>query len=156
MYLLHRETQEEVPVEILQISPAQVKKIMKTKQFEFNWLKEVHHQIYALRILESKEIVGLMALWDVPKEARFEIVLLELSKNNIGRNKILDRIAGCLIAFACRQAYKGYAGFVSLIPKTHLIEHYKKNYGFISFGKQLAVFKEKSEFLIQKYLSDDN
>jgi hypothetical protein len=63
---------------------------------------------------------------------------------------------GCLIAWACRLAFiKGYYGFVSLIPKTRLIEHYKNAYGFEQFGRQLAVDAEQSHSLIKKYLKNE-
>ena len=38
---------------------------------------------------------------------------------------------GCLIAFACREAFKrGYEGWVFLLPKTYLVQHYPSKYGF--------------------------
>ena len=41
-------------------------------------------------------------------------------------------VGGCLIAFACRESFKrGYEGWVFLVPKTNLIEHYHSNYGFL-------------------------
>jgi hypothetical protein len=40
-------------------------------------------------------------------------------------------VAGCLIAFACRESFKrGYQGWVFLVPKTYLLQHYPEKYGF--------------------------
>jgi hypothetical protein len=78
---------------------------------------------------------------------------VESSNDNKGKEKKIDRIAGCLLAFAAKLAFeKGYLGFVSLIPKTELIELYVKKYGFIAYGNQLAIEKQASINLIDKYL----
>jgi hypothetical protein len=45
-----------------------------------------------------------MALIDVPQEKRIEIKLLANSRENQGRNKLYNRVAGCLIAYACNLA----------------------------------------------------
>jgi hypothetical protein len=153
MYLHNRITKEDVAAEIITISVTDLKKIMKSAQFGFNWLKEIHNPIYGLRLIDSKEIVGLMALKDIPKELSLEIVLLESSKSNLGKDKLLDRIAGCLIAWACDAAFtKGYSGFVTLTPKTLLIAHYQQRYGFVRMGRQLVSLIDNSDLLISKYL----
>jgi hypothetical protein len=153
MYLENRITNEQIPVEIIEISIGDLKKIIKSGQFGFNWLKETQNPIYGLRLIDSKEVVGLMALRDIPKELSLEIVLLESSKSNLGKDKILDRIAGCLIAYACAEAFtKRYEGFVCLTPKTVLFQYYQKKYGFRQFGRQLATLFDNSTKLIFKYL----
>ena len=71
------------------------------------------------------------------------------------KNKKTGNIAGCLIAFACRESFKkGYGGFVSLMPKTELISYYK-NYGFVEAGTLLAIWEENSKKLITKYYRDE-
>ncbi len=153
MYLHNRVTNEDVPAEIIEIPVIHLKKIMKSAQFGFNWLKEIHNPIYGLRLMESQEIVGLMALKDIPKELSLEIVLLESSKSNLGKDKILDRIAGCLIAWACDYSFaKGYDGFIALTPKTLLVAHYQKRYGLVRMGKQLVSLIDNSNQLTSKYL----
>jgi hypothetical protein len=58
-----------------------------------------------------------------------EIELLEVGDENVGKKKKLDRIAGTLIAFACRESLKrGHEGYIFLTPKTKLIDHYKAKY----------------------------
>ena len=155
MHLIHQPTREKRLSEIKPITESALKRIAK-KSFSFDWLQETEHDIYALYIQNEKKIVGLMALKDRPDELRLEIILLESSKENVGENKEYERIAGCLIAFACRLAFsKGYYGFVSLIPKTRLIPHYQKAYGFTQFGRQLASDTYNSQQLIKKYLSNE-
>lgn len=97
-----------------------------------------------------------MHLKDYPQELRIEIKLLEVRKEMVGRKKTVTGIAGCLIAFACEQAFKkGYRGFVSLVPKTHLIAHYITKYGFSQYGRQLAIEGVKANQLIEQYLEDE-
>lgn len=94
-----------------------------------------------------------MSLIDYKKELRIEIHLLEKSKENKGANKKIENIIGCLIAHACQISFdNGYDGFVSLIPKTEIVNHYIKAYGFRYFGQQLAIEIEASRALIAKYL----
>ncbi len=82
--------------------------------------------------------------------------MLELSRENRGDFKVYDRLAGCLIAFACKLSFKeGFNGFVSLIPKTVLISHYMRKYFFSPMGAQLYVDGEISITLITDYLEND-
>ena len=97
-----------------------------------------------------------MSLVVVRSEFRVEIRLLESAKPNVGIEKEYDRIAGCLIAFACRLAFKlGFGGFVSLVPKTELIRHYMTKYHLFQMGKHLATDGENSVNLIAAYLEND-
>ena len=49
---------------------------------------------------------------------------------------------------------RGYYGFVSLEPKTMLVDHYQKKYGFRQFGRYLAIEAPVSQELVNKYLLD--
>lgn len=81
--------------------------LLTKKRYSFNWhsLKK-STTIYKLNIAGEKDILGVMALIDHPDEKRIEIKLLASSIENQGRNKKYERIAGCMIAFACRLARK--------------------------------------------------
>jgi hypothetical protein len=156
MFLINRENGQKIVSEIVAISESELSDILDYNNFEFDWQQETHYDLYALKISDNKNTVGLMALKDFKDELRTEIMLIESSKDNIGVSKTYSNIAGCLIAYACRLAFKkGYFGFVSLIPKTRLIEHYKNAYGFEQFGRQLAVDTEQSIRLIKQYLKNE-
>ena len=128
--------------------------IKKNNQFQFNWSKEKDNHIFKVRKIDDDEILGLISIIDFPKESRLEIHLLELSKENIGKKKKMDRIAGCLIAYVCDLSFqKNYGGFVSLISKTEIIDLYKKKYGFEEQGNHLYTHLDNSESLIKKYLA---
>ena len=84
------------------------------------------------------------------KRIKAEILPLDSEDSN---KKQYENVAGCLIAYCCRLSFeKGYDGFVSLVPKTQLIKHYQKMYGFEQFGRQLAVYSTIAERLILRHL----
>lgn len=92
----------------------------------------------------------------MPHDNRIHLNLLEIAKPYQGKGKEIDFIAGCLIAFAAELSIKrGYDGFVSLEPKTRLIDHYIDVYGFIRYGRYLAIEGEVSQSLVFNYLGDE-
>lgn len=156
MKLLHIQTQKFHEAEILHLQEEDYDKIAKSKQFEFDWRKErIKYKVYKIFRIEDKEqILGLISMIDIPQELRVQINLIELSKQNVGKDKTYGRIAGCLLAYACERSFEqSFGGFVSLIPKTKLIDHYCSEYGFRRFGRELALDYEESLALIQTYRS---
>ncbi|TPG36150.1 N-acetyltransferase [Flavobacterium pectinovorum] len=128
------------------------KKITKSNYY-FNWKTEQENDVYKLRIIDSEEILGLMSLINFPHEQRLQISLLTVSKENRGKNKKYDHIAGNLIAYACREAIKldGQDGCVSLHPKTKLKKHYMKKYGMADGGLQIFLEGLDLFILLKKY-----
>lgn len=140
----------------VKVSPITKKELKKLENFEFEWEKELRFEVFKLELTKTKEVLGLLSIEKLFEELRTEIRLLEISKPNIGKLKRYDRIAGILIAFACKESFiSGFYGFVSLIPKTRLIDHYINKYGFKQFGRHLSVELEMSENLMNKYLIDE-
>lgn len=94
-----------------------------------------------------------MGLIDWPGEKRIEIKLLASSVENIGKGKIYEGIAGCLIAFACRLAVDKYGAeaCVSLVPKTELIKHYMQKYHMLHAGWQLYLEGKELNKLLKEY-----
>ncbi len=128
--------------------------IKRSKQFSFDWNELNDKTIYKLTKKNDDEMLGLMCLTDIGEGWNaIKIELLEVGKANVGKDKKVDKIAGCLIAYACRESVKaGHEGWVFLIPKTELERHYRKKYGFIPFGVCLASDDLNSIKLIKKYL----
>ncbi len=156
MHLIHCRTQKKVRAKIELIELDELSALLKSGRFGFDWRAERKNDLYALTIEIAHETVGLMALKDVPAEFRLEILLLESSAENIGKSKVYDGIAGCLMAFACRLAFlKGYGGFVSLTPKTELEPFYRTAYGFQPYGRQLAIEGGAAILLIKKFLENE-
>ncbi|MCB0580936.1 MAG: hypothetical protein KDD10_16690 [Phaeodactylibacter sp.] len=155
MKLLSLETQKEIEAEILELEEKDYEKIKKSRRFEFDWANEREHHVFKIVKAreENPEILGLISIVNIPEEFRIHVNLIENSKENKGKHKKIDRIAGCLLAFAAQVSFeKGYLGFTSLVPKTTLIELYVKKYGFTQYSRQLAIERQDAINLIQKYL----
>lgn len=130
------------------------KKLTK-KRFSFSWKSlKSKAELYKLQIAGEDDILGVMALTDFPAEKRIEIKLLACATENIGKKKVYGGIAGCLIAFACRQAKVKYGllACVSLVPKTELKLHYIEKYKMLDAGWQLYLEGNPLNDIILKYL----
>jgi hypothetical protein len=163
MKLKERATGTEKEAVIERLTKKEVAAFKKSKRFRFNWKGCKDKEVYKIRLKESETIQGLLCLADHPAEGfeTLEIELLESAAENVGPQKEWEGVAGCLIAFACREAYKrGYGGSVFLVPKTALIAHYEAAYGFIHVpikgaGRPhglMTIEGELAQNLIRKYL----
>lgn len=155
MKLFNTETQKEFEAEVVALEEDDFSIIMDSNQFEFDWSTEMKYPIFKIIKADEaiSEILGLISIIDIPEEFRIHINLIENADDNKGKRKKVDKIAGCLLAFAIQISFeKGYLGFTSLIPKTQLIELYVKKYGFSQYGRQLAIERTAAINLIQKYL----
>ncbi len=156
MVLVNEETNERYKGLIEKLSEAEVEKLKGNSNFTFAWNEEQGALVYKLMIKGKKEILGLVSVADIREEFRLHINLLEASKKHRGKGKGMKNIPGCMLAFVCRESFrKGYGGFVSLLPKTYLIDYYQKNYGFVQVGRQLAIFGNNSKVLVGKFLEDE-
>lgn len=126
------ESGEDLEAIIEPVNDADFKQLTRSKGgFHFSWKKYRGKELFKLRDRRNPKILGLMCIHDHidPSTNAIEIELLEVIAENIGKNKKIDKIAGCLIAFACRESFKrGHEGFIFLTPKTGLIEHYSEKY----------------------------
>ena len=146
-------SQKAIPVIIQQVEAADFKKITK-KQFFFRWDQfKKDADLYKLTFEDSPVILGLMALVDVPSEYRIEIKLLSVSKENKGRERQHEGIAGCLIAYAAKNAATKYGTLacVSLKPKTELRQHYMNKFGMKPGGEQVYLDDQELVDLINIY-----
>ena len=132
-------------------------------RFKFNWANLKDQEVYKLRLVRSDTILGLMCIAYRPIEDAIEIVLIEMSAENTGKQKRYGHMAGCMIAFACMQSFQNnHEGYVYLIPKTGIIAHYKTAYGFCHFPLKTAerpagamyISGAAANKLIKKYLED--
>ncbi|WP_341833865.1 hypothetical protein WJU16_12650 [Chitinophaga pollutisoli] len=124
-------TGEEKPTYI-EIAGSKDFRLLTKHRYSFN--RRVYKrtaEAYMLRLEVDNDILGAMKLKHFPAEEIIEVELLSSSKENIGRNKIYDRIPGCLLAYACYKCYleHGKDAMVMLRPKTVLGQHYMDKYG---------------------------
>jgi hypothetical protein len=158
IYILDKINGELVESEIVLMNPKSVP--FKKDGWKFNWRrlsKENNGCVYVLRTLNSPEQTeGALYL-------RFEhemliMEALELAPYNIGqKGKRYDYVAGCLIAFGCRESFKiesDYKGFLTFVSKTNLIRWYAVKYGAeLALGQRMFIDWEAGERLIEKYLN---
>jgi hypothetical protein len=157
MYVVHVETNKKLQATISKLDAKEIAQINKTKRFDFNWNKEKSYDVYKLTAEGVDEPLGLMSLADRPDDIAIEIRLLASSLENVGNEKHYERIAGCMIAFACRQSFIAqYGGYICLKPKTDLKEHYQDIYGFESTKLFLVTDSANSLSLIKKYYEDQD
>ncbi|GAB4093553.1 hypothetical protein [Flaviaesturariibacter terrae] len=127
----------------------------------FKWSNYKSEEVYRVTLVNSKEVLAMMCNKDHAEEATnaIEIVLLEVANSHVGTKKRYGNIAGCLIAFACRESIKrGRGGLMFLIPKTDLVKHYQSIYGLQyernarSYTGMMVAYLNDSRRLIQTYL----
>lgn len=139
MYITELISNEKLLVHIQKVEKTDFKQIT-VRRYLFNWkLLKDRCNIYKLTLRGNEDILGLIALIDYPAEERTEIKLLVSSIENIGKGKKYDRIAGCLIAYAGREAVKKFGNYpaLSLVPKTELRQYYIEKYQMTDAGWQL-------------------
>ena len=156
MTLIEIETGARIKAEIIRLSLDQLADLKGSDYFKFDWSLESENSVYGLFRLDNDDLLGLISIIDVPEELRIHINLIESVIENQGVNKLIDGIPGCLIGFVCQMAFeKGYDGFVSLFPKTRLIDYYHNKFGFLHMGNYMVSFLEISMSIITKYLKHE-
>lgn len=158
IYILDKINGELVESEIVLMNPKSVP--FKKDGWKFNWRqlsKENNGCAYVLRTLNSPEQTE-GALYLRIEHEMLIMEALELAPYNIGqKSKRYDYVAGCLIAFGCRESFKiesDYRGFLTFVSKTNLISWYVVKYGAeLALGQRMFIDWEAGERLIEKYLN---
>jgi hypothetical protein len=151
MVIIERANGKEHKVKIEPLADKDYGKITKSRCF-FDWRTEKENQVFKITFEGSDGILGLISLIE-HTDKRVQINLLAVSKENRGKKKIYEGIAGNLIAWACREAVKqfGEDACVSLISKTKLVKYYMKEYGMIKAGQSLFLSDEPLLIILEKY-----
>jgi len=154
MYIEDKSTGYRIEVEIERVTNNDFNVIKELGRFEFDWDELRDEIVYKIVPVGTNDMEGLVALIDHPEEGFcfIEVKLLESAKENVGADKKYDRVAGTLLAFACKEAFrKGYYGAVFLIPKTNLVSFYIEKYGFKHIGRGLSLDLDSSIELISRF-----
>ena len=161
MYLLDLRTDSLVEAEIVK---ATIKDMpLKKDGWNFTWrtvFKYKNTETFILRLISNPE--SIQGILQLRKQGGMLIMdLVEIAPHNIGRkNKRYDYVAGCLIAFACRETFKlenNYKGFLTFESKTKLIEWYIENYyAKIAMGQKMYIEPNDGQKLIEEYLNRKN
>lgn len=146
------------PTEVTEVNRSDLKLVTKNREWNFNWKAEikVHDAfIYKLSILNNPDIIqGLISIQD--KGDHIFVNLVENAPFNIGKKKLYEGGSGNLFAFACKMSWdNGNQGFVSLISKTKLMEHYNKTLGaVIVFGSRMVIEPREALKFIKQYFPE--
>lgn len=156
--ILDRKTGYEKPATIELIQQKELP--LKKDGWNFNWRKLFTvegSEIFKLSLVNTPEIVeGILMLTLFNDEMVF-MNNIEVAPQNIEKSKQLDHIAGCLLAFACKQSFEkgkgNYQGFLSFDSKTALIEFYQNKYGATwAIGHKMFFDTETGKKLMNHYL----
>lgn len=131
---------EEHKVEIDFVQESDYKLITKSRYF-FDWKSERRQEVYKIKVVGSGDILGLVSIDRIPEEWRSHIRLITVSKENKGRDKDYENIAGNLITFVSKIALREYGELacVSLKPKEAIAQHYIDKFGMNRTGMMLSV-----------------
>ena len=133
---------------------------LKRSGWNFNWrttIKKKDTRTYVLRQKwKPDQIEGVLQLRE--SEGMLIMDLVEIAPHNIGtETKRFDRVAGILIAFACRESFtldNEYKGFLTFQSKTELVELYKRRYGARqALGQRMYIELGAGIKLIYEYLN---
>ncbi|NNV55879.1 hypothetical protein [Limnovirga soli] len=143
------------PTEISLLTKAEVKRLTKKNNWQFNWVNELKiptREVYKLTISNNPAIIQGVISLEV-KTDHVYMHLIESAPFNIGKNKTYLGVPGNLVAFACKLSFqRGGEGYVSFLSKTKLIEHYEKSLGAIHFGgHNMVITTEVALILTNKY-----
>ncbi len=151
---------EKIEVECDIVLLPRLKAPKKKDGWAFNWIKACKansKSIYCLIEAKTERIHGLIQLLE--DDGMLIMDLIELAPFNIGSSKEFDNVAGCLIAFGCREALKlntAYRGYLTFVSKTELIEFYKTKYfATQTLGARMYIDPISGNRLINKYLEDE-
>ncbi len=106
MHIVELSTRQNIEVVVEEVTGQDLKTIKQSKRFGFNWDKLKKLELYKLIPAGSNDILGMMALINHPTNDNdsgfIEFNLVESAKEYTGKNKKFDRVAGNLLAHACR------------------------------------------------------
>ena len=152
MKIIEVSTSKEYPIEILPVEDIDYKSLKKVRYF-FDWKEEKEQEVYKLIRDGSDEILGVISVERIPTEWRIHIRLLTVSRENKGKDKEYDKIAGNLIAYVSKLAVEefGELACISLRPKTLIAQHYIDKYNMNTTGITLSLEVPEILDLINQY-----
>lgn len=156
---------KEVDAEIISTSKLILPSLIDGWKFNFKkHSKKTGFITFALVCEETPNIIEGCLIFQMKEKIEPYMAFLEIAPHNKGRNKKFDKIAGCLIAFACRLSftegkgdYKGWLAFDVLEENKEdeikLMAVYCEKYGAIKYGETtMLITPEIGQNLITKFL----
>ncbi|HEX8017394.1 MAG TPA: hypothetical protein VF465_19355 [Flavobacterium sp.] len=118
--ILNVETDDLVNAEILNTKSVKVILPSITDGWRFNFKrhsKETGHETYILVSEEIPDVIEGCLIFEMKSKIEPYMAFVEVAPHNRGDSRKYEKIAGCLIAFACRQSFKygkdDYLGYLA-------------------------------------------
>lgn len=139
-----------------------------TEGWRFNfkkYSKQGGYQTYILVCEETPNNIEGCLIFRMKDKIEPYMAFVEIAPNNKNEKRKYDKVAGCLIAFACRLSFikgqndfKGWLAFDVLEEdkenEIRLMSLYSKKYSALKFGKTTMVIPpEGGEKLIREFLT---
>ncbi len=134
--------------------------------WRFNFNKHSRNkdcETYILTTENAQEIIEGCLIINSRNKFEVYMAFVEVAPHNKGKNKKYDRIAGCLIAFACRQSFiQGKEGYLAFDVREEneeneikLMAVYSAHYYAVRLEgtTTMIILPEGSEKLINEYLT---
>ncbi len=139
-----------------------IKKDMPKKKdgWQFAWrslFKVEGSEIYKLVLNENPEKIEGVVMLSLMNDEMLYMNNIEVAPHNYGSGGQYDKVAACLIAFACLKSFElgrnGYEGFLTFESKTNLIRFYQNKYGStLAAGQRMFIEPAKGIGLIDQFL----
>jgi hypothetical protein len=120
------------------------------------------YETYILTTLKTPEVIEGCLIINTQNQYQIYMAFVEIAPHNRGEDKKYDKVAGCLIAFACRQSFingkDGYLAFDVLEEKKEdeikLMTLYSQKYNAVRLDDSttMIILPDGSEKLINDYL----
>ncbi len=128
MFVVNTFTSEKFECTIDSFQSSHVK-LLKAGKFQFDWKNEIRkREVLRLFTNASPNLIQGLISFEEQSDHVF-MNWIELASFNVGRNKVYDRIADLLIGRVAEISFeRGYDGFLALIAKSALVDHYEKKF----------------------------
>ena len=159
IFLIEAETEQERPAKISKVVRKELP--LKKDGWKFNWkslFKTEGADFYKISLVETPHNIEGMLMITIFNEEMVFMNNIEIAPHNIGSQGLYKNVAGCLIAYACKESFErgigNYNGFLSFESKTELIELYHRKYGAqLAMGHKMFIDPQVGKMLIKKYLN---
>ncbi len=163
--IIEVETKSSIKSQIYLVTKNKSKLPSMHEGWRFNFSKHSKvkdYKTYILTTNKTPEIIEGCLIINTNSPNQVYMAFVEVAPHNKGDEKKYDRVAGCLIAFACRQSFindkEGYLAFDVLEEKkeneTKLMKLYHQKYNAVKLGNSttMIILPEGSEKLINEFL----
>ncbi len=163
--IIETKAKSEIKSKISLVSKNKVKLPSINDGWRFNFSKHSKgkdYESYILTTNKTPEIIEGCLIINTKTPFQVYMAFVEIAPHNKGNKKKYDSVAGCLIAFACRQSFingkEGYLAFDVLEEKKEneikLMALYSQKYNAVRYDDSttMIILPEGSEKLINEFL----